>query len=127
MGGVPFPRLLGKESIIQEHANKIPTKPFDQDPVVSQVVLALREESGHVASVFARIDPAPPVEWLDVFEEQGLLSLSCTSSAAANNFGWAVPLVDAGGRTTSAPGLNPITRALGEWFTRHLDKSAVLD
>lgn len=119
--------LLGKESIIQEHANKIPTKPFDQDPVVSQVVWALREESGHVASVFARLDPAPPVEWFDVFEEQGLLSLSCTPSAAGDNRGWAVPLVDAGGRTTSAPGLNPITRALGEWLIRHLDKPAVLD
>lgn len=119
--------LLGKESIIQEHADKIPTKPFDQDPVVSQVVWALREESGHVASVFARLDPAPPVEWLDVLKEQGLLALPCAPGAAGDDQGWRVPLADGGGRTAFAPGLNSISRALGEWITRHLDKPAVLD
>jgi hypothetical protein len=119
--------LLGKESIVQEHANKIPTKPFDQDPVVSQVVWALREDSGHVASVFARLDPVPPVEWLDVLQEQGLLALPCAPGAASDDRGWRVPLADGGGRTAFAPGLNPISRALGDWITRHLDRTEVID
>lgn len=119
--------LLGKESIVQELGGKSPTRPFDQDPVVSQVVWAMREESAHVASVFARLDPPPPVEWLRVFQEQGLLALRCAPSAAGDDRGWTVPLVDSGERTTSAPGLNPITAALGEWLARHLDKPAVLD
>ena len=119
--------LLGKESIVQELGSRSPTRPFDQDPVVSQVVWAMREESGHVANVFARLDPAPPVEWLRVFQEQGLLALPCAPSAAGGDRGWTVPLVDSGERTTSASGLNPITTALGKWLARHLDNPEVLD
>lgn len=116
--------LLGKESIVQEYASKVPTKPFDQDPVISQIVWALREESGHVASVFARLEPVPPVEWLDVLEEKGLLALPCVVN---KDQGWKVPLVDGGRRTAIAPDLNPISSALGGWLIRHLDKPAVLN
>lgn len=119
--------LLGKESIIQAHANKIPTKPFDQDPVVSQVVWALCEQSGHVARVFAQLDPVPPVEWLEVLQKESLLDLPCASSAAVEVSRWKVPLVDSGRRTTFAPQLNAISSALGDWVTRHLDRPAVLD
>ena len=119
--------LLGKESIVLEHGGKLPTRPFDQDPVVSQVVWAMSEESGHVASVFARLDPAPPVEWLDVFHEHGLFAMPLAPSGTGNNGTWLVPLVDSGSRTTSAVPLHPVSEALGRWLTRHLEKPAVLD
>lgn len=119
--------LLGKESIVQEHAYKIPTRPFDQDPVVSQIVWALRERSGHVASAFARLDPAPPVEWLDVFHEMKLLALPCSVDAVGEPEGYILPLADGGRRTVLAPKLSPISLALGRWITRHLENRVVLD
>ena len=64
---------------------------------------------------------------MNAVEEEGLLALLCALGAAGDDQGWKVPLADGGGRTTFAPGLNPISRALSEWLTRHLDKSEVLD
>ncbi len=119
--------LLGKESIVREHGSKLPSKPFDQDPVVSQVVWAMREESGHVASVFARLDPAAHVDWLGVFEKQKLLALPCAPGAADDDDRWRVPLADWGGRTTFAPSLHPISRELGEWIAQHLGTPEAMD
>jgi hypothetical protein len=120
--------LLGKESIIHEHAStKQPMRPFRDDPVVSQVFWAVSEPSGHVARVFAQLDPPPGVEWLDVFKEDGLLALPVSDDNSVNDRRSIVPLVDSGGRSNGPPGLNPVTRALGEWLTRHLVKPEVLN
>ena len=94
------------------------SEPFDQDPVVSQVIWALQEESGHFAEVFARLDPVPPIEWSEVFQGYGLLALPCDPTDSGDERGWTVPVVDGGGRTTLAPRLNPISRALCEWLAR---------
>lgn len=119
--------LLGKEIIVQRHATKVPTKPFNQDPAVSQLVWALREHSGHVAKLFAQLDPTPPVEWLEVFEEEKLLALPNAQGASYDGRGGGVPLADQGAGTTCAPGLHPVSRGLGQWITKHLDKLAVFD
>jgi hypothetical protein len=113
--------LLGKESIIRDHcSSKRPMKPFADDPVVSQVLWAISEPTGHNAEVFARLDPVPPLEWLEVFVESGLLDMPFRSNAPSS-------LVDAGHATRSPNPLHPVTRALGGWLTLHLDKTTLLD
>jgi hypothetical protein len=113
--------LLGKESIIRDHcSSKRPMKPFADDPVVSQVLWAISEPTGYNANVFARLDPVPPLEWLEVFVESGLLNMPFRSNAPSS-------LVDAGHATRSPDPLHPVTRALGGWLTLHLDNTALLD
>ncbi len=116
--------LLGKESIIRNYGStKRPIKPFDNDPVVSQVVWAISEPTGHNAQVFANLNPVPPFEWLEVFAERGLLGTAPLSSGKDLQG----LLVDGGHRTSRPAPLHPITKALGYWLSRHLDQSALLD
>ncbi len=112
--------LQGKDAVIYEHTPQAPTEPFAEDPKVSQVVWALKEPSGCVARVFGRLDPLPPVEWLPVLKQNGLLAMPQGGE-------WGVPLVDDGARTVSAPSLHPVSRCLGEWIVRHIEKLEVLD
>lgn len=109
--------LLGRESIVVQHGG---TRPYQDDPVVSQVVWAIQEPSGRVARVFAEREPLPPAEWLDVFDEQGLLALPCPDAQRLP-----VPLAGGGLRAANPPPLNPVTRALGDWLTRHFDSPRV--
>jgi hypothetical protein len=116
--------LLGRDSIISEHAaSKRPIKPLDADPVVSQVVWAISEPTGHTAQVFARLDPLPPLEWLEVFAERALFSLP----VSPEDGGIRSALVDAGYRSNNPSPLHPVTRALGEWLVRHIDNPDLLN
>lgn len=120
--------LLGKEGIIQQYGStKRPTRPFEDDPVVSQVLWAISEPSGHVAGLFARLDPPPHLDWLAVFEERGLLSLAVNGREVDKDARWSVPLADGGGRSNGPHTLHPVTRALGEWLARQLHEPEVLN
>jgi hypothetical protein len=113
--------LFGKESIIREYCSSTkPVRPFDDDPIVSQVLWAISEPTGHIASVFAHLDPVPPLEWLDVFEEHRLINFPYAAGLPST-------LVDAGHLTSNPNPLHPITRALGDWLPRHLDNTNLLN
>ncbi|MBM3189906.1 MAG: hypothetical protein FJZ90_14435, partial [Chloroflexi bacterium] len=112
--------LRGRESIVAQHAGTLPNRPYQDDPLLSQVVWAIRETSGRVAGVFAQHEPLPPAEWLDVFEEHELLRLPSPDVERLP-----VPLGGPGVVAASPPPLNPVTRALGYWLTRHLDSPRV--
>src|ERR1019366_3442243 len=116
--------LLGRDSIVSEYSSsKRPVKPFDDDPVVSQVLWAITEPTGHSAGHFARLDPVPPIEWLEVFAERDLFRLP----VAPDQGGIRSALLDAGYRSTGPGPLHPVSRALGEWLVRHLDKVDLLN
>jgi hypothetical protein len=119
--------LLGKESVIAKNAAERPAKPMDESAEVSQVLWAIREKSGHVARVFSRMEPLPPIEWLEVFEMHSLLCLPPAPPSDASGNGYSVPLADQGTRATSAPPLNPVSFALGEWLSRHLGKAETFE
>jgi len=109
--------LRGKSSVVVENASSIPTRPYSEDAGVTQIVWAVSEPSGHAANVFAKLDPLPPVEWLDVFTEHRLLQLKTENRETS--------LVDRGQNSNGSP-LHPVTRALLDWILRHLDKAETL-
>src|SRR5207248_1123827 len=116
--------LFGKESIVRGFgSSKRPSKPFTDDPEVSQLVWAISEPSGHAAQVFSQLEPIPPIEWLEVFTQEGLLA---GSQASTEQHQW-TPLVDQGYRTKHPDRAHPVARALCTWLARHLDKPALLD
>lgn len=116
--------LFGKESIVRGFgSSKCPTKPFADDPEVSQLVWAISEPSGHAAQVFSKLEPLPQIEWLEVFATQGLLT---GAMASTEEHHWA-PLVDPGYRTRDANRLHPIALALCSWLSRHLDSATLLE
>lgn len=114
--------LTGKEGIVKRYAKYPPMKPYDE--TVGQVIWALSEESGHIASTFSKIsDPLPPIEWLEVFESEGFLNLANYYNSTNNG----PPLVDRGFRSVCPESLNPITRNIAIWLAQHLDKKELLD
>ncbi len=96
-------------------------KPYDE--TVGQVIWALSEESGHIASIFSNISDPPPIEWLEVFESEGFLKLANNYNSVNDG----PPLVDQGFRSVCPESLNPITRNIAIWLAQHLDKKELLD
>jgi hypothetical protein len=115
--------LLGKESIIRDYGSKRPVKPFDDDAEVSQVLWAISETTGHAAHVFARLDPIPPLQWLEVFAERRLPEMHVSSGEN----GLQASLVDTGYQTSNPNPLHPVARELAHWLARHLDSPTLLD
>ena len=118
--------LLGKKSLITQYGPKVPARPHGDDPEVSQVLWALREPSGYVAREFALMDPLPPIQWLEVLEQSGLLSLNVVPSFAGDEKGLQVPLVDGGARNTNPPSLHRTSYSLGQWLARHLAEETTI-
>lgn len=112
--------LRGKESVVLEYGSTTcPMRPFEDDPVVTQVAWAIAEPSGHAAQVFAGLDPLPPLEWLDVFADRRMLGLETGNRES--------PLVDSGYASNGPAPLHPVTRGLSGWVIRHLDKTELLN
>ncbi len=113
--------LQGKENIIRSYAKYPPAHRGSE--TVGQVVWALKERSGHIANVFANNDPSPPVEWLQVLHNEGLLSTNvCVAGEDRSN-----PIVDSGQITGCPLPLSKITTQLSAWITLHLDRLEVVD
>ncbi len=112
--------LSGKKQLVTLHAHTKPRKPYSEE--VSQVCWALQEPDGTVAKHFANLDPLPPIEWLEVFEETGLINLPSPAEEATQP----IPLVDHGFKTCNPPALHPVTEALGDWLTGYLEHESVV-
>lgn len=113
--------IVGKESIIQRYSMTKPLSLYDES--VGQVIWALSEPSGHIADVFAKLDPdPPPIEWLEKLDESGLFNMPEHSNG--NTPGAAI--VDNGFTTVRPESLSKVTRHLGFWLTRHLENIVLL-
>ncbi len=110
--------LRGRESVVIEYAAVRPLRPFEDDPVVTQILWAITESTGHIARVFANLDPLPSIDWLEIFATRHLLEMPTGNSVA--------PLVDRGGASNGPVRLNLVTRELAGWLIRHLDKKRCL-
>lgn len=107
--------LAGHEGVVKRYAQKPPLAPYNE--TVEQVVWAVRSGGEQIAKLFADLDPLPPVEWLNVFEERGLLNQADTRRmGTANLVGHSVGLSD-------WPQLHPVTFQLGRWLARHAASS----
>jgi len=111
--------ITGKDKIIQQQGSILPVRPYDES--IEQVLWALSEPTGHVAALFSSLDPLPPIEWLEVLEDEGHLA-----TLVSSNDEWVVPIVDAGYRTSCPAPLSPIARNLAIWLAKHLDKIELL-
>ena len=61
--------VLGKERIVVDFALARPSGSTQEDDFVGRMLWALSDESGLPAMRFADFNPAPPIEWLEVFAE----------------------------------------------------------
>ena len=102
----------GRLAVVNKHANMSPSKPYSQDHRVSQMIWALRDRTGQAAGRFAQMTPPPPIEWLELLEESGLMSIA--SSAA-------VPVTWCSLRIRDA---HLTSRWLHSWLLEHLDNTA---
>ena len=59
----------GKSRVVLDWATTPPNLAPDRDDVASRVLWALSDPSGEPARQFARMDPVPSLEWLDVLTE----------------------------------------------------------
>jgi len=63
--------VLGKESIVVEHARSRPSASTQQDDFVSRMLWALSDKSGLPAKRFADFNPVPSLDWLlDAFSDE---------------------------------------------------------
>ena len=62
--------ILGKESIVVDHAIARPSTSTQEDNFVGRMLWALSDRSGLPAKRFADFDPAPPLDWLESFVEE---------------------------------------------------------
>jgi len=113
--------LGGKQKIIKTKAVIEPVPPYDSDESIQQVIDTIKEKTedsdrevtGHPAKVFSELESPPAsLEWLKIFEKEGLLSL------AAPNNGPQISSFDPVGINLVRP--NEISFHLWRWLLKHL-------
>ncbi len=107
--------LQGKDAIIYQNAYR-PLFPS----AAKQVCWALSDKSGTPAKIFANLSPPPPVEWLGILEDAGLLGIPRNPDAdvPARLFSASGPPAD--------PDFHGTTRHLIGWLMTHLDKETLV-
>lgn len=108
--------MLGRQALIEKWASHAPVKPY-QSEMVSQIVWAVSQPQGGIAKKFAELDPSPSIEWLEVFDEHGLLRCDAPSGAVGN----LGALCDGTPNRCRSLPLSPVAQALSEWLCKHLD------
>jgi hypothetical protein len=107
--------LTGKRLLVAREATGKPSKVVG-DGQVDRVVWALSDPSGAPAKEFAELNPAPPIDWLSVLDENGLLDKVCPGDCAPR-----LALVHSDNSRRGAAKLDPPTWWLARWFLRHLE------
>jgi hypothetical protein len=105
--------LLGRENTLRIYAESEPRAPHDRE-AVSQVLWAINQDDGHLASYFARLEPAPGLGWLDVFAGVGLVR--GPGLAVGDDYEMARASI-----------LSNVGLALVEWMCRHLHDPRLLE
>ena len=127
---------LGKEAIVAQYAPNAPSQSTSSDDYVGRVLWALSDSSGLPAKRFAELDPAPPIEWLDVLDERrfssgdlGRFSLSAADFDSELTFsllrrpcsGKAGQWVSIVNRGAAAATLDAPMEQLARWLLRHVN------
>ncbi len=102
-----------RAGIIAQHAGNGLEPRLDEDSE-SQIIWALWEPSGHGASCFSKLEPAPHIGWLEIISREGLLDGT-------------VPRPRSYWDPTVHAALNSSTSALVDWLCRHLDKPELIN
>lgn len=132
--------VLGKEHIVVQYAMSRPVESTAQDDFKGRIIWALSSDpSGRSAKQFAEFDPAPPLDWLDVFAErrfgrQDLIRFGIRPETEQEK-DFAFSLLDrpAGPSRSSGMALfqgtclwDEVMRHLARWLVKHLDDSKLL-
>ena len=102
----------GRVSIVARLAGEPPSD-LEQDFRSSQMVWALRDKSGQAARKFLSL--APPIEWLSLLEQSGLMNLPSSVEPGPDWLGIRFQPV------------HPISGSLHTWLLAHLDKPEVVE
>jgi hypothetical protein len=62
--------ILGNERIVSRHAPNLPSASTRQDDVVGRVLWAISDPTGVPAKLFAELEPAPPIDWLEPLTQE---------------------------------------------------------
>lgn len=132
--------VLGKERIVVQYAMSRPVECTAQDDFKGRVIWAFSSDvSGRSAKRFAELDPAPPLDWLDVFAErrfgrQDLIRFGiCPQSEPEKDF--ACSLLDRPGVPSRSSRMAPfqgtcrwdeVMHHLARWLVKHLDDPKLL-
>lgn len=127
----------GKEQIVAKHATTPPTMSTVEDNYVGRVLWSISDSTGLPAKHFARLDPVPPIEWLEplshnYYEHQDLsrygvppkstidskLFFSIVSRPCPYTHAQYMEIVDSGSKIYS---WDFIMNAMAEWLLRHLN------
>lgn len=111
--------LRSRQNLVREYGPKDPTRLGPE--LVSQVCWAVSEPRGTLARLFAELEPVPPLAWITFFEKEGLLSRPPQVQGEAR-----LPLAGHSHATGAPPSLDPVTRLLGAWLSRHLGQSDLI-
>ena len=129
--GVP-----GKVKIVVQHALARPSESTQEDDFVGRVLWALSDKSGLPAKRFAKINPAPPIEWLTAFSEDCFqysdLSRFGISPRPPIDSGLQFSLIDRPASYKRTPWMtlvgsnhdtdwDEVMRYVAHWLTRHLN------
>jgi hypothetical protein len=106
---------VGRLGVVSKYANIQPSKPYEQDHRVSQMIWALRDPTSQAARKFATSSPPPPVEWLEPLEASGLMSLAGPPSPLGTWCSFNISQFD------------PAAKFLHAWLLEHLDKPEVIE
>lgn len=136
--------ITGKQALIVREASSRPS-PIRSDGQVDRILWALMEPTGQSAKIFADLDSVPPIEWLDVFDEQRYTKndfrrlgitpshshdypthFSLLDRPTSHTYSASMSLVTAGESSCLAPRLDEAMWHIARWIVRHLDKQAVL-
>ena len=132
----------GKEQIVVKYAIACPSASTRQDDFVGRMRWALSDPSGEPAKRFAKVNPAPSLDWLEPLSEKAYrhADLDCfgVPPEAVVNHELAFSLmrrpspyplaplmcvVDTGVRGSD---WDKVMRQLAHWLTRHLDDPALI-
>ena len=117
--------LRAIERILKTKAPYPPLPPYEDDETKGIIEIIKQQEninetepSGHPAKVFSELEPVPPIEWLQVFDQYGLLGLPTKPSQCS-------PVVD----YNTYPNVtmpNKVTWNLWQWLTKHLEQKSLV-
>ena len=113
--------LRAIERIIKTKAPYPPLHPFD-DEEIKEIIEIIKEQaniyekepSGYPARVFSELEPIPPIEWLPVFDQYGLLDLPAKPSQCSP------VVVNYPYPNVTLP--NSVTWNLWKWLSKHLEQ-----
>ena len=118
--------LRAIERILKTKAPYPPLQPFD-DEEIKEIIEIIKEQanisetepSGYPARVFSELEPIPPIKWLPVFDQYGLLDLSTTPLQC-------YPVV-AKNTYFNVVHPNKVTLNLWSWLSKHLEQKLLVE